>query len=534
MKRTPIKSGLFGPSRLLTNSKRQYAAAKVNRLTGDWIPANQDINTLIRTSSPMLKSRIRQLVRDFPYFERAANILVDYTVGTGMNFQSRVLNPNWTSSNKEKKFDRVICQNIEDAVAWAMEEMDASGRMHFCELERMASRQDVESGEYLFVKTILNDKSRFIPYSLMAYETDWLTSSYAELAQGNEVDQGIEFNPITGQVVAYHFAVPSGYGFSMTASTKTTRVLAQHVIHDFETKRPGQLRGVSPFTTAVLIAHDLDDYMGATIDTAKLAAKYLALVESPDIPGMQGMRTINGQGADTGNKLEHLENAIIEYLRPGEKITFAKNDNVGSSFSPFTSFVLHMLAVATGTPYSLLSGNYGEYNYTSLRGERQDVLKCFKPRQQRHIRHLTSPVIHDIIDWSVMSGRLKLPGYWQNQRNYWRSLIIPPGNDPIDPLRESKANRDDMAAGLISPQEIVQRRGRDLEEVYDELAEAQEMAQERGLMLDINSDTALANNPDALGAGEQNDNSKGAKVINLRTVIRRAIEDASLINEGDN
>lgn len=527
------RKDLFGPSSMLTNNKRQYAAAKVSRTTGDWIPCNQDVNSLIRSSSPILKSRIRQLVRDFPYFERAANILVDYTVGTGMSFQSRVLNANWKPGTSEKKFDRVVCQQIEDAVSWAMDEMDASGRLHFCEMERLSNRQDVESGEYLFVKTILPDKKRFIPYALMAYEADWLTSSFAEVAKNNEVDQGIEFNPLTGQIIAYHFAVPSGYGFSMTSSTRTTRVLAEHVIHDFETKRPGQLRGVSPFTTAVLIAHDLGDYLDATIDTAKLAAKYLAIVETPDIAGFQGLRTTSGTGADAGKKIEHLDNAIIEYLRSGEKITFAKNDTPGTTFDPFTKFVLHMLAVATGTPYSLLSGNYGDYSYTSLRGERQDVYKCFRPRQQRHIRHLTSPVIRDVIDWSVLSGRLNLPGYWQNQRAYWRSLIIPPGNEPIDPLRESKANRDDMAAGLQSPQEIVQRRGRDLEEVYDEIAEAQEMAAERGIVFDVNFDTSLANNPAALGATEQDTNTKTAKVVNLRRAVSRAMEDALLLMEGD-
>jgi capsid protein len=313
-------SGILSPAaelkriaaRASIEGARQYAAAKVSRTTGDWLPCNQDVNSIIRTSSPILKSRIRQLVRDFPYFDRATNILVDYTVGTGMSFQSRVLNTNWKPGSAEKKLDRVTCQKIEDAVAWAMEQADASGKLHFSEMERLAGRQDVESGEYLFVKTILKDKNRYIPYSWMAYEADWLTSSYADVASGNEVDQGIEFNPITGQVVAYHFAVPSGYGYNLLASTKPVRVLAENVIHDFETRRPGQRRGVSPFVTAVLIAHDLGDYLDATIDTAKLAAKYLEIVETPDVAGFQNLRSTPGQGANQGKKIEHLENAIIE------------------------------------------------------------------------------------------------------------------------------------------------------------------------------------------------------------------------------
>jgi capsid protein len=75
------------------DNQRQYAAAKVTRTTGDWMPVNRSINDITRTSLPAMRTRIRQMVRDFPYFARAVNILVDFTVGTGTNFQSRVLNP---------------------------------------------------------------------------------------------------------------------------------------------------------------------------------------------------------------------------------------------------------------------------------------------------------------------------------------------------------------------------------------------------------------------------------------------------------
>lgn len=519
-------------SRIVIPQQRQYAAAKVTRLTGDWLPANQDVNTVIRTSSPVLRARIRQLVRDFAYFARAVKIRADFTVGSGINFQSRVINPDWKPGSKtEKKFDRAVCQRIEDAVSWWMEEADASGRLHFGELERLANMQDSEAGEYLFVKTILKDKSRYIPYTLLAYEADWLTSNYAQVARGNETDQGVEYDPLTGRVAAYHFAVPSGFGpFNVAASSRSVRIPAEQVIHGFDVKRPGQLRGVSAFVTAVLLAHDLNDYMDATIDTAKLAARYLAIVETSDAARFQRSRTVDGEGGDSGKKIEHLENAIIEYLRPGEKINFAKSDPTGQTFDPFTRFVLHMFAIGTDTPYSLLTGNYGEYAYTSLRGERQDMFRSMEPQQTRHIRHLTAPAVRDAIDWAVLSGRLSIPGYWQNQRNYWRGVFIPPGGEPIDPLRESKANRDDMAAGLRSPQEIVMRRGRDLEEVLDELAEAREMCEERGLdfaAMVMGADTALANNPAALGA-EEGDSAKGSRVLRL---IRGEIAADRMLHE---
>ena len=458
---------------------RQYAAAKITRLTGAWIPANQNVNDVIRASSPILRARVRQLIRDFPYFARAANVLVNFTVGTGTNIQSRVLNPRWIpggDNSGERKIDSITSQKIEDALNWWMDEADASGRLHFSELERLVKRQDIECGEFLVVQTQIRDHARQCPYALAVYEPDYLSAAGATAQGKNELDQGIEYDPATGRVVAYHLADPWG-------TAKPRRIEARHVLHGFQQLRPGQLRGVSPFVTAVLIARDLSDYLDATLDTTKLAAKYLAIVQSPDIAGFQNMRAIQGQGADSGKKLEQLENAIIEYLRPGEQITFAKPETPGNIFDDFTKFVIRMLAIATDTSYTLLSGDYSDTNYTTLRGERQDLLKMFAPHQHRHVLHFVQPALRAALTSCVLAGRLELPGYFDNPRPYWRFICLPPGLEPIDPIKSANANIADIGAGLASPQEVAARRGRDYEEILDELAEASAMRAERGIQI---------------------------------------------------
>lgn len=483
-------------ARLHTEKIRQYAAAKASRLLGDWLPANQDVNTIIRQSDKTLKSRTRQLVRDFPYFNRAINTLVNYTVGTGIRFQGH-------TRKNDGTFNKKIIAQIEDAVAWGLEELDASGKLHGYELERLAKRQDVESGEFLFVKTLIKDPKRYIPYALMPYETDWLTDSYTTAAKGNVIDQGIEYDPQTGRVVAYHFAVPSGYApSSVTASTKTQRILAENVIHNFHTLRPGQLRGVSPFVTAILVAHDLGDYLDAEIDTAKQAARYLAFVKTPDISGFQGLRTTTD--STTGQKIESIENAIIEYLRPGEDISIAQHNRPNANFEGFVRFILHIVAVATDVTYELLTSDYDGINYSNLRGIRNDFSVMMKPHQQRHITHFSRPVTHDIITHAVIAGRLNIPGFFGNQRHYFKGTYTPPGMESIDPLREGKAWIDQIKAGLRSPQEIAAARGRDYEEIITEIAEAKKIAEQKGLdwnaLFDIS--TTTTQNPAKLGASE--------------------------------
>ncbi|MDA8115738.1 MAG: phage portal protein, partial [Acidithiobacillus sp.] len=67
-----------------------YAAAKTDRLTGNWAPTSMPVNYLIGSSSVQVRERVRQLVRDFPYFKRAIDAICDYTVGSGIRYQCRV------------------------------------------------------------------------------------------------------------------------------------------------------------------------------------------------------------------------------------------------------------------------------------------------------------------------------------------------------------------------------------------------------------------------------------------------------------
>lgn len=481
---------------------RMYAAAKTTRLTGGWSPVGQDVNSLIRSSSTQIRNRSRQLVRDFAYFARAVDVLVDYTVGTGVQLQSRVTRGVDAETGKSRLHTAKI-NEIESAWRRWMEEADAAGRMHYHELEQLAKRQDVESGEFIFVKVNLPDKNRFIPFALQAYEADWLTSNYTTPLNGNVVDQGIEADPRTGRVVAYHFAVPDGFN-NLTGNIKTQRIPAEQVIHGFKTLRPGQLRGISPFTTAILIADDLHDYLGAEIDAAKLAAKRLAVVTTTDAAGFQALR--GADDATTGQRIEELETAFIEYLRPGESITFDGSNRPGDSFEPFTRLVLRMVAVSTGVTYELLTGDYAGINYSNLRGIRNDFMKTIAPTQQRHIRQFCNPVYRAFLESAVQSGRISLPGYFSNPYPWQECIWQPPGVESIDPLREGKAYIDQINSLLRSPQEITASRGRDYEEVLNEIAEAKRMADARGLS-PVDVKTALAQAPSAVDPAT---NGKGA------------------------
>ena len=496
----------------------QYAAAKTTRLTGSWTPIDGSVNTVIGNSLPMVRSRIRQLVRDFPAFSRAVEILVDYTVGPGIIFQSRV-------TDSEDRLDKKRIKQIEDAFNFWADQADVSGRLHYYEMMQLAKRQDIEPGEFLLIKTYLKDRKRYLPYALQMYEADWLTSWQAQpAAKTNRIEQGIEYDPATGQVVAYHFTDPDGWG-------KTKRISAENVVHGFKTLRPGQIRGISPFAPAVLLAKDLDSIMSAEIDAAKMASKYLAMVETPD-----PMLRQRGLGAttdsQTNKKIEELENAIIEYLRPGEKINIATNPRPGTNFPPFVRLILSMFAITAGVPYELVSGDYRGLTYSTNKMIRNDFAHQLRSVVTRHVRHFGMKTTLPFFETAVMAGKLDLPNFFVNPAPWIRSEWQPPGMESVDPLRETKAKIDEVNSGLRSPQEIVKARGRDLEEIYKEIKQAEEMASELELNF-AQVSTALANNPAAIdGSDNGNGNGEASKSLEIQlTELRDAIENfEELIN----
>jgi len=468
-------------ARQATERERMYAAAKSSRLTGGWTPVEQNVNDLISSSAPQVRAKVRQLVRDFPYFAKAVDSIQEYVVGEGFQLQSRV------KVRNGDKLDQKRNQQIEDAWKRWCEEADISGQLHFDEMVSLAKRQEVEAGEYIFIKVPAKRKSgRFLPFALQAVEPDRLSDLGSMPSRGNDIRDGIEFDPQTGEKINYW--IENDWG-------KAKAIPADRVIHGYRQLRPGQLRGISCLAPAVMLAYDLGEYMDAEIDGAKNASKYLGFVTTGDPGTFQGARAQTDP--QTGQKVEELENAIIEYLRPGEQIDLAKPDRPAQQFEPFTRLLLRMIAVTSGLPYEVLSSDYHGLNYNTLRSIRNDLIRTITPQQNRLIWQMCRPVYREFLDKGYLAGVLDLPGYPRQPHFYQRAEWVAPGVPSADPLKEGKAAVDQIKNNLRSPQETVAARGRDLGEVMDELAEAKQMAEARGLSLQEVS-TSTANNPSSV------------------------------------
>ena len=201
--------------------------------------------------------------------------------------------------------------------------------------------------------------------------------------------------------------------------------------------------------------------------------------------------------------METLENGIIEYIRAGsgDDVELLSSNRPGTTFDPFVRLLLTMLSITTGAPYELVSGNYQGMNFSTSQIVRGDFAQQLRPISGRHVRQFGVPTIRTAIDVGVLSGRLALPGYWQNPRRYCEGEWQPPGMEAINPLREAKAQVEAIAGLLQSPQETARKRGRDYEDILDEIVAAREMILEKGLKFE-DAQKSEKNNPAAIAGDD--------------------------------
>lgn len=476
----------------ISRTRSQYAAAKNSLSSGAWNPVDASVNTLMANSVNTLRSRARQLVRDMPAMSTAIDRLVDFMVGDGLTLQARVIDP------ATGKLAVAINQKIEDAWKWFCDEADAAGNLHMTEIQQLNARQDSEVGEYYMIKKHDKSPGRYIPFSLQLVEPDVLSSYGGKALAGNDIHQGVEYNKATGAAVAHHF--DDGEHWSTPI-----RVPKASIVKGYKTLRPGQLRGVTPLAAAILLAHQLRDFLEAEISTAQKAARWLAFVTSADPAATMaafGAAQSPTYTNTSGNAKYTMEmgHSIIDFLRTGEEVKIADHNRPGNSFEPFVKFMLRTFAATAGVTYELVSGDYHDAKYTSARVARNDMLMGLDVRRGRLIRQSCEPVRREFMDWAVLTGKLDLPGYFHNPAPYQRCVWLPPGMAALDPLREGRAESDAVDAKLKSPQEGIIARGRDPEQVLDEIQIWNQMCEDRNIDPNKAAKAALKTNPAAVGA----------------------------------
>lgn len=484
--------GYFAPRQALANMQARaalnearqvalaYEAASRQKKLSTWSTTHRGPNAEAQGAIVPLRARSRDLVENNAWAAKAVRVISARTVGSGIGAKPRASSPR--EAKKAGELYREWSENPELC--------DVHGQLTVAGMQALAMREVAEGGEVLLLRR-LSDRSDFpIRTRIQLLQGDHIDTMRNEekSSAGGPIVQGVEYD-LEGRPAAY-WLFPTHPGETTWAVTlESQRIDAADVAHIHRIDRVGQVRGIAWGAPVLLRSRDFDDYERAQLVRQKIAGCFSALLHTPfasSTPQSEGLsiakgtsggaaETAEGQDVELGQAGE-INPGSIKVLPPGYDFKLLNPPGV-QGYGEYAAFSLRAIAAGFGTSYEALSGDYSQVNWSSARMGNlafQDEIATWQHHMliPRGCRRIWSWFVEDA---TKLSGQLR-----QVPTAEWRTKTPP----MTEPVKEGKAVRDRVRAGLNSWQDEVRRSGRDPDEVLEELAEDAARAEKLQLNLD--------------------------------------------------
>lgn len=397
----------------------------------------------------VLRDKARSLVQNVPYIAAGLRSLVANTIGTGITPTSR----------DPAQADTINTLHAE----WAAQ-CDADGRLTLPALIALAYQTAKVDGEVLIRRRWRRPEDGLaVPMQLQLLEIDWLDSSKNGREGNDTIVNGIQYD-VLGRRVGYwlfdehpgallgHLSLPG------TRSGMSRMVPARDIIHWFAPDRPGQGRGFSSLAAIISSARDLRLYQDAELARKNLETR-LAVLASGDASLLAESEAAGSVGA-TG-ELGSLPSGGIVGIPAGLNIT-AVEPKAAPGYVDTVKFDLHLIAAGWGVPYEDMTGDMRESTWTSARMRQQAYRREREVEQWLHvIPGLCEPLWRWFIDAARLAGKIR--------RDATKVEFSTPRWEYVNPQQDVNADLAMVAGGLMSPSELIRRRGYDPAKVLAEL-----------------------------------------------------------------
>lgn len=425
-----------------------YAVRQIEAGGGGWrfqgvsmLPAPQQSTLAARGPA---KARAAALSMNNPIASRAVEAWAAALVGKGWQVQSQ---------HPDRQLARVLNNDLE-ALVWP--------------LLPLIARAIVRDGE-AFVR-ILSGPTGFRLSVLPADQID--PAMTRDLGGSARIVAGVEFDA-SEQVTAYH-VLPDAPGVAFATYGETLRIPASEILHIFDPIFPGQVRGVTWLAPVLLKLADYDAASDAMLMNLKTQSLFAGFI-TDDEGGAAGFEG-NQQG---GAVNVSLEPGAMRILPRGTDVKFAQPSGGLSQQVDFIRVQLHEIAAGLGLMYEQISGDLSEANYSSARFGLLEFRRRAEMLQRNLIEgQLLRPLWRRWIDWKALAGEITPEDAASS--DYRAVRFVPPGWAWVDPLKEVNAEVRAIEAGLKSRAEVIAGRGRDLDEVDEEIAADTRAAGQKG------------------------------------------------------
>lgn len=447
---------------------RAYDGAKPSRGAKGWRAPSTSAAAEDQGQLSVLRNRSRDLCRNDPWMRKARRMIPAHMVGTGVV-------PRPTSGAEVTRRRAMAAWN-----EWSAEtDGDGAG---FAGQQLAVAGAVVESGEAFVLWTA--DAQQPGGWRTRVLEGDYLDDQYHEASRngGGRIVSGVEFDA-AGRRVAYHFwrSHPGDNIPILSRISERVRVEARFVDHVFERLRPGQVRGVPWLAASMMTVRDLGDYREAERWRKKIAAAFAAFLTTPN-PAAQsplGQVTTETDGSGRARAVERIAPGTIKRLVPGEDIKFATPPTDGG-FAEYLRWELLAVSAGIGLPYSAMTGDLSNANYSSMRADKIEYWSLLDTWQEL----MLEPFLLRRA-WNRVQATAGVPGQtaeWGYPKRHW-----------VDPLKDVQAEIRAIRAGLVSAPDAIAARGYDWRDVLAEQRAYLAQAAALDLVLDTDPKTTAQN-----------------------------------------
>jgi lambda family phage portal protein len=453
-----------------------FAASKFNRLTQDFLAASRSIDQDLFADNRRLRARARDLGINNPFarnfiFKCGQNIVGQ----SGVLLQANVL----SSTGKDTEETRHINQRIQEEWERVTQSLDfsADGKHTWIDLQHLAVTNCAREGENITRKVV---GTSFNPsgFALQVLDNDQLDDTMMTAsADGGQTRMGVEIDD---------YARPRAYWLFnnhpndiFPGSRERKRIPAEFVIHTARWERPGQTRGYTWLSAAILELNQYARYEEAVIVAARASAAKFATIQETVAEGWTGDEDDDGNDDnDDGTQYMSGDAGELLQLAPGQTLNFTDPRFPTNTHKDFTQTVLRNVCSGLLVQYPLLANDLEGVNFSSVRAGLVDERDMWRVMQRWFIDHFVRPVFRAWLNMAMLTVLRDITlTPVQMEQMEWH----PRGWDWVDPQRDAQSSVLSLGNALTTHTAELAKKGLRFKHVIDQLVKEMDYAREKGI-----------------------------------------------------
>lgn len=408
----------------------------------------------------LLRDRTRYEVQNNPYAAGAVTTLVNDTVGRGPRLQML------TDDLGLNRAVESLWKEWADITDWGLESRVLAG------VKYVAG----ESFAIPFESSRLTGMNFPVPIRLRLLEPDQIAHPW-DAPTDHAGDDGIDVDengePTHYHVLRYH---PGDLG-GLAGFGKANRYEAKDVLHWFEPKRPGQLRGVTPFQPALGTFAQVRRFAMATLSAAEFAASIAGVLET-QLPAGSEPEIVTAE--DAFGTVDVVR-AMLLTLPTGVKANQLKAEHPSTTYDTFVNAKLRECGRAINMPFGKLSGSHAGFNYSSAKMDDAPYWADRDIERQGIEAKAYNPFFRLFCDFArfVIPKLAAYKGRWWQLAHAWQYDARPTS----DPVKDATGDEKNLTNATDTLADIAAREGLTEDELLDKRAATKKKFEIRGLAL---------------------------------------------------